>query len=469
MYIKRLELKNFKVVSDFNADFEGNIYFITGENERGKSTILDSIGVLLTGEPGSYIKKGEQKGFAKMVVGNDNENYEVELKFTEKNPRGTLTITSQSTGMKSDSISMLQKIFGYTDFDAVEFASWSETAEGRRKQIEVVKSLLPADVQKRISEIDAEVLETKDLRKDSNSKLKAVSSLFSEIEKKLKPEDIKAYAKPIEVSELMEKQRENVELIEKAKGIKARIEERGQKLSKIPETIKGVLEAYETEVSETNADIERLKIEYDEKLKGLKDKLTRLSDQKDSRINDIEAEKADLQEKDKKANEWMSEYEKQAPEKSNLNDEIQKAQEHNAKHNEVLSYLEKKKQKDQAQKEFDKLDKKASDLLKERETIISKSQLPIDGLTFTDDGLELNGIPFEKNGVSDSQIMEVAAKLIIAKNPTVKVFRIARGESLGGKRLQDIIDIAKRNNFQGFIEEVKRGQDDLIIEEYSEA
>ena len=64
--------------------------------------------------------------------------------------------------------------------------------------------------------------------------------------------------------------------------------------------------------------------------------------------------------------------------------------------------------------------------------------------------------------------LEVAAKLIIASNPTVKVFRIARGESLGEKRLQAIIDIAKQNGFQGFIEEVKRGQTDLVVEEYTE-
>ena len=64
--------------------------------------------------------------------------------------------------------------------------------------------------------------------------------------------------------------------------------------------------------------------------------------------------------------------------------------------------------------------------------------------------------------------MEVAAKLIIASNPTVKVFRIARGESLGAKRLQSLIELARKEGYQGFIEEVKRGQDDLIIEEYSE-
>ena len=89
-------------------------------------------------------------------------------------------------------------------------------------------------------------------------------------------------------------------------------------------------------------------------------------------------------------------------------------------------------------------------------------------MTFTDDGLELNGVPFVAGKVSDSQIMEVAAKLIIASNPTVKVFRIARGESLGAKRLQSLIELARKEGYQGFIEEVKRGQDDLIIEEYSE-
>jgi hypothetical protein len=114
------------------------------------------------------------------------------------------------------------------------------------------------------------------------------------------------------------------------------------------------------------------------------------------------------------------------------------------------------------------MDSTIKELSEERANLIANSKLPIEGLTFTEDGLELNGVPFVAGKVSDSQIMEVAAKLIIASNPTVKVFRIARGESLGEKRLQSIIDIAKKNGFQGFIEEVRRGQDDLTIEEYTE-
>ena len=115
MYIKKLELLNFQVIKEFNADFEGNVYFITGDNELGKSTLLKAIGAMLTGNRDAVLKNGEDKGFAKMVVGNDGENYEVELKFTKANPRGTLSIKSQTTGMRSDNVSMLQKTCAPSD------------------------------------------------------------------------------------------------------------------------------------------------------------------------------------------------------------------------------------------------------------------------------------------------------------------------------------------------------------------
>lgn len=190
MIIKRLELVNFQVISEFNADFEGNVYFITGDNELGKSTVLKAIGALLTGARDAVLKNGENKGFARMVIGDDGEEYKVELRYTKSNPRGTLSITQKSSGMRSDNVSMLQKILGYTDFDAVEFSRWSETAEGRRKQIEVVKSLLPEKVRKRIAEIDSEVIDLKDKRLFSNRELKQYNSLCAEAENNLSSGDV---------------------------------------------------------------------------------------------------------------------------------------------------------------------------------------------------------------------------------------------------------------------------------------
>lgn len=458
MYIKKLELLNFQVIKEFNADFEGNIYFITGDNELGKSTLLKAIGALLTGNRDAVLKNGEEKGFAKMVVGDDGEEYEVELRFTKANPRGTLSIKQKTTGMRSDNVTMLQRIFGYQDFDAVEFSRWSETAEGRRRQIEVVKALLPDSVRKRIADIDAEVTTVKDKRKDANAEVKMYSTICANAEKQLKPGDIKTYAEKKDITALMEEQNENARLIEKAKTVRQALEQRTEQLAAIP----GRIEDADKDLADAKKEMERIIAEAKENYK-------KMQAAHKTAIEQIEADKIDFEKRKGNAEKWLQDYEANNPEKLDTAAQLKAAEEHNRINALVVDFTTKKSQKDAAEKKARTHETKLSELQKEREQLIAKSKLPIDGLTFTDDGLELNGVPFIAGKVSDSQIMEVSTKLIIASNPTVKVFRIARGESLGEKRLSDIIEIAKRNGFQGFIEEVKRGQDEMIIEEYTES
>lgn len=451
MIVKKLELVNFQVIKEFNADFDGNVYFITGDNELGKSTVLKAIGALLTGNRDAVLKNGESKGFAKMIVGDDGEEYEVELKFTKANPRGTLSIKSKTTGMKSDNVSMLQKIFGYTDFDAVEFSRWSETAEGRRKQIEVVKSLLPEEVRTRIAEIDTTVAGLKTERTGVNRDLKTYKSISDAAGQGLTTQDLKTYAKPKDITELMKEQAENAQLIEKAKTVRSALEQRKKQLEEIPERLAAAKATYEKAIEEAKKAIERTEKLYKEA------------------IAQIESEKADYEARKANAEKWLANYEENNPEKLDTSEQLRKAEEHNKKAAKVADYLSKKKQADDKKSEAEKMDSEIEELSAEREKLISSAKLPISGLSFSDDGLVLNDVPFVAGKVSDSQIMEVAAKLIIASNPTVKVFRIARGESLGQKRLQAILDLAKKEGFQGFIESVVRGQQDLIIEEYEEA
>lgn len=450
MIVKKLELVNFQVIKEFNADFDGNVYFITGDNELGKSTVLKAIGALLTGNRDAVLKNGESKGFAKMIVGDDGEEYEVELKFTKANPRGTLSIKSKTTGMKSDNVSMLQKIFGYTDFDAVEFSRWSETAEGRRKQIEVVKFLLPEEVRTRIAEIDTTVAGLKTERTGVNRDLKTYKSISDAAGQGLTTQDLKTYAKQKDITELMKEQAENAQLIEKAKTVRSALEQRKKQLEEIPERLAEAKATYEKAIEEAKKAIERTEKLYKEA------------------IAQIESEKADYEARKANAEKWLANYEENNPEKLDTAERLRKAEEHNKMAAKVADYLSKKKQADDKKAEAEKMDSEIAELSAEREKLISSAKLPISGLSFSDDGLVLNDVPFVAGKVSDSQIMEVAAKLIIASNPTVKVFRIARGESLGQKRLQAILDLAKKEGFQGFIESVVRGQQDLIIEEYTE-
>lgn len=353
--------------------------------------------------------------------------------------------------MKSDNVSMLQKIFGYTDFDAVEFSRWSETAEGRRKQIEVVKSLLPEEVRTRIAEIDTTVAGLKTERTGVNRDLKTYKSISDAAGQGLTTEDLKTYAKPKDITELMREQQENAQLIEKAKTVRSALAQRTQQLEEIPERLAEAKATYEKAIEEAKKAIERTEKLYKEA------------------IAQIESEKADYEARKANAEKWLANYEENNPEKLDTAEQLRKAEEHNKKAAKVADYLTKKKQADDKKAEAEKMDSEIAELSAEREKLISSAKLPISGLSFSDDGLVLNDVPFVAGKVSDSQIMEVAAKLIIASNPTVKVFRIARGESLGQKRLQAILDLAKKEGFQGFIESVVRGQQDLIIEEYEEA
>lgn len=468
MYIKKLELLNFQVIEKFEAEFTGNVYFVTGDNELGKSTLLKAIGALLTGQRDDVLRNGASKGFAKMVVGDDGEEYDVQLSFTEANPRGTLTIKQKTTGMATNNVSMLQRIFGYQDFDAVEFSRWSETADGRRKQIAVVKSLLPEQVRNRISEIDESVKTLKEERTGVNRDIKTATTLRDTANVGLTQEDKAKYINPIDVTELVEKAKTNAQLIEKAKTVRAMLAQRTEQIAAIP----GRIEAEKTKADDARKvyaeSVEKAKAAYEQALTDQKEAEQKIAKLYEENIAAIESEKADLETRKANAESWLAKYEANNPEKENAEDTLARVQEHNAMCEKVRKYNERQSELMAIKAKAEKMDADIARLSDERATLIANAELPIDGLSFTDDGLELNGVPFVPGKVSDSQTMEIAAKLVIASNPKVKVFRIARGESLGQKRLETIIDIARRNGFQGFIEQVQRGQNEMMVEEYTE-
>lgn len=466
MTIKKITLQNFQVIKDFEADFEGNVYLITGDNELGKSTLLKAIGALLTGKRDDVLRNGEDRGFAKIVLDGDGKEYEVKLTYTKANPRGTLTITSE--GHKSNNVSTLHSLFGYTDFDAVEFSRWSETAEGRRKQVEVVKRLLPIETLERIEEIDGETVIARESRRVANAKADGLQTIYDEAAAKLQGVDVKQYDQPIDVSQLMAQQAERVKLEQQAQNVAKQRETRIAQLAEIPERFNSEDERYKLTKRNIELARNRAKEEYEQRLAEIDEEEQRNDEYHVETLSAIEAERLDYEKRKANADKWLSEYEAAKANRQDIETIIANASKHNAIVQLVADAESKRKALEDARNTQREEAEAVERLKNERDELVAKSKLPIDGLTFTEDGLELNGVPFVAGKVSDSQIMEVAVKLIIASNDKVKVFRIARGESLGAKRLQAIVDIAKANGFQGFIEQVQRGQNEMIVEEYQD-
>lgn len=443
MTIKHLELRNFQAIKDFSADFSGDVYLVKGENEVGKSTILKSIVCLLTGERDAVLRNGEKNGFAKMVIGGDGKEYTVELRFTENDPRGTISIKAKD-GMRSTNVSMLRTILNYRNFDAEEFARWSETAEGRRKQIQVVMGLMPPEIANRIKTIDAEVLQTKESRKAINANIKYKETELESIKAQLSDGDTETYTEPIDLTVLMQESNKAAEQRAKAENVKMQMTSLENELANIPK-----------ERERLAADLERAKKAYED-AKAFYNRS----------IENVTAQETEIKDKIGKAEQWLSEYDAQP--KEDAAEKLAAAQNHNAKCQTVKMFHAKQAEVDAERTKADKLNADLDAYAKERAELVAAAKFPIDGLSFGEDGLTLNDVPFVVGKVSDSQIMEVAAKLVIASNPTVNIFRIGRGESLGAKRLQSIANLAKQNGFQGFIEQVERGQETISIEEYRE-
>jgi len=481
MQIKEIQIENYKNIKSFSQYFNGGVYLVRGDNEFGKTSLISAIMSVLTGERSDNIlKEGEEAGFVSAKVG---ERYELELRFTENNPRGTLSIKDTETGMeKKNAKTLLQSLFQFSDFDANEFVSWSETAKGRRKQVEEVKSILPKETRERINEIEEKIPEAKEKRKDlkktrddRKGQLSGFNLSTEDLEKRVINVDELKKKKEEVREELNRKYQENKaynanlrnRYEEKLQELKNEIDKHNDKRDQIWEK-KQYLWELVNNIQETTLELRGyLKHIFgiegngisDETITKVKEDLNQVKE-KLPQSRDYEKEKQSIQ---------KPQYVEEMPDDSELQEldkQLEEAYEHNQKVKDVTQYKKIKGEVDNIQENIKKLDTDIENLEKEKAELIQNADLPIEGLTFSEDGLKLNGIPVKTGEISTSQAMELAFAIATEKNKNVKVFKIAQGESLGTKKLQQIVSIAEKNGFQGFIERVS--DTDLTVEKYYE-
>jgi hypothetical protein len=465
MYVQQIELVNFKTLKEFKQDFSGGIYLIKGENEVGKTTLIDAIVTLLTGDRSdNLLTIGAEKGFAKMTVGDEKQSYEIELRYTQANPRGVLTISQTGSQLKSDRLTVLQDILKYQDFDANEFVRWSETAEGRRKQVKLVKSLLPDEVQKKIEEIEMTISTHKNEITVINSDIRVFENFVKQ--SKVIQQELETYSIPIDTRELIDEKTRAAQTNEQIRNVKETLNAIGNPDAIFETKCQELNNKFELEIKDIDSESERLKREFDAAMERLHQRASTIKVNRDNSLEFLHSEKEKSNKEIEVTQNWLSNHAEISL------DQIQKKIDEAAKHNEMVTKVSEHK-KNVAALEVKVNEKRDKETIVfalgvQKEKLIQESKLPIDGLSFDEEGLILNHIPFKVGEISTSQEMEVAARLIIAKNPNVKVFKIAQGESLGAKRLKAIVDFAKENGYQGFIENVVRGLDELKVEEYTE-
>jgi hypothetical protein len=95
--------------------------------------------------------------------------------------------------------------------------------------------------------------------------------------------------------------------------------------------------------------------------------------------------------------------------------------------------------------QLEEIDQRKADAL-----AAAADQLPVEGLSFDEEGVLFQGVPFTLASTAEKIIVSVA--MIIATDPEVRVALVRSGESLDMNSLQIIHQMAEDNDFQIFIE-----------------
>lgn len=96
----------------------------------------------------------------------------------------------------------------------------------------------------------------------------------------------------------------------------------------------------------------------------------------------------------------------------------------------------------------------------QRAKLISDADLPVDGLTFDDDGVQYNGIPFEQSSAAER--LKVSTAMAMALNPELKVICIRDASLLDDESKLALIEMAKAHDYQIWYEVVASSVDESV-------
>lgn len=391
MKILRLQGENIKKMKAFDITPKGNTVVLSGKNGAGKSSVLDSITLLLAGkrsEAATLTTKPIRSGEKHAHVTADLGKYTVRRTWTEKDTY--LEIVSKDGAAYKSPQAMLDSIIGELSFDPMQFARMTPKQQ-REALLSIVK--LPIDLDKWDADYKAKYAE----RTAANNEVKKAKALVDA-----------AAAVPAET----------------------------------PDAEIGVTD---------------LMSELETALKNNRDRET-LEEAEKHNIGEIARLERELGERRVSLHK-IQETLGRAPAKVDvgaLQEKIKQADGVNAN---VRAKLQNKKNAEQlvaAESVAGKLDTEIENMKTAKDAALLQASFPVPGLGLSDDGVTFKqgdtDIPFAQ--LSTALQTKISMGMAMAANPELKVIRISDGSLLDDDTMKAINEMAEKNDYQVWIEQV---------------
>jgi len=404
MKIIELKAENIKKLKAIEIKPTENVVIISGKNGAGKSSVLDSIWFALTGKDSlKETSKPIREGEDHASVTVDIGDYIITRNWTS-NDVSYLKVENKEGAKYSGPQQLLDGLIGELSFDPLEFAKIEQ-----KQQKEVLLKLL--GLGSSVNELDKQYEEIFNERTFIGRNYKSIKAQFDAA---VKPRETLPESE-INISEIT---KQLSEAIENNKAIR---------------DLEYDVKQYESELTEIEQEISKLLAAKEKVINNLNNSKENLSK---SKIIPVE----DLQDKIDNA--------------SQLNDEIRKAQ----------SYYMKKSEVERLEKEYRDKTAELEAITNKKSDLIKTAKMPIEGLSFDEEGVLFNGIPFLQ--LSSSEQLKVSISMAMVMNPKLRIIRIMDGSLLDSANMEIIKSMANNNDFQIWIERVdETGKIGIYIED----
>lgn len=418
MKIISLAISNIMKITAAFIKPTSDVVLIQGDNAQGKSSVLDSIIMAFAEKnsktfPKEPIKKGAKKGNIEIHMDGDSALGIPPFVITR-----TITPTGTTLKIEPEEIlngetprSFMDKIIGSISFDPLSFIN-----NEPKKQRKILLELIGVDV----DELDRKEKEIFDSRTIKGRDLKIQEAKIKGL---VNYPDVKE-TEEIKIAELSTKL---TRAMNWNQDIKNR-ESANEKLKNAGVTTRGKIEGVKEQITNLQTELEHLE--------------ALLSNQKKEFITEREAI-AELEPVDIES----------------INTEIQSIESTNTRIRANATYKSELANLKSLQAAYDAIDTNLECVRADRLKLIADAPIPVDGLTFDEDGLLYNSIPLSQ--CSDGEKLMVSLGISMALNPTMKVLRIKDGSLLGPTNMKILAKMVKDKGYQIFIEKVmdKTGYD----------
>ena len=402
MKIIRLQAENIKRVKAIDITPQDDVVIISGKNQNGKTSVLDSIFLALQYRAASKnnpnpLRAGEDKG----VVTVDLGDYIVTRKFTQAGT--TLEVKTPDGSKISSPQKLLDGMIGDLSIDAWEFARKSDTDQ-RQMLGDVLYAITGGKVN--LADFELRYKEAFDKRTDSNREKKRLTTILTGMRPPIDADP----TDEISVADLTKS-------IGEAMATKNRIQTLGER----DRTLREKILRLETELATAKGEHE-LVVKELETAPEVPD------------IEFLKGELGNIEERNRRARE-VQEYKKTRQALTTVDAEI-------TAFNETMELVN-----------------------IEKAEALENSPLPVKGLRVTPEGIQIVAdndqlVPFCQ--ASAAQRLRISLGIAMAANPTLRVIRIADGSLLDDASMQIVRDMAQDKDFQVWIEYMSRNDDDKI-------